>query len=321
MTSPEFGGIQPRPEFDHEKPTDLFSYALAKWKRNENIKPVKELGEAQEYLVLELNEFLDQKFGRLPEERPDVTVYSETVYHTQQYNNPITGVDVFESGELPLEGDNSILGKHYLHGSVHSFFISPTQNDLRLYISNPSEPVLLDGGIYTPLLSVPVDGADIEFSAYTIEQKLKTLDDYIYKTSVEQSEEVRELTGIWKSLMEAPNETTIKKLQNSSYVMGEIAKYDPAKSELVPALLERMTLQFDLELPHAIKTKTYRIRVRMGYTQAGPEHFENVTPNISLMGESVVRKKLGLTFQHDKGLIEIPVEDIEAIYKIQKGGW
>ncbi len=314
MERSEHGRMDKRPEFEQDKPAQLFDHAkkMEAWYRekvNETILP-----DDIEILSEQLNNYIDSRF----EVPPEVTVVSTDITHTSSVtpNPEHQGVYEITSGPMPYE----LVEQHDIKGILYGFHRG-VKNDLRVFIKD-KEQIVTEGGIYIPLLSVSVQSSEIKFTAFTAAEQLQALGAYITehinKYGPEASAQVSTLLkGITKD-----GETALHKLQFNSYIMNEIDSNPLVPQQFVDTLLEYVRLKLKLTMPHDIQTFSHRVakkgRYVNSYNLEPGALLESVVPELGFIVESG-QKSLGLFFLHNERAIEISVQKIGSMHRSEYG--
>ena len=185
-----------RPEYDHNNPAMVFDYARLKQRWiNERVNE-HQRAEAIEQLAEELEYHITESFDTLPE----LTITARDVSYTKNIEYHTDKITV-ELAPLPLEGDAEIFGEHALQGRLFGFH-QGSEGDLRVYLSTGDAPRQLMGGIYTPLLSVSIDSAEIRLSEEDTTKQQYELKRYIAEQAQEYDQDTRTRIAVLYSLIE-----------------------------------------------------------------------------------------------------------------------
>lgn len=302
-----------RPELDRSKPARLFEYAREKqhWARQLS---ERQRIEAVDYLADELERYVTEAFDSLPE----LTITSSDVYYTKAIQGQGSRHSI-ETGTLPLDGDAQLLGEHKIKGTLFGFHRGDEHN-LRAYVSVGDEIQYFMGGIYTPLLSVGVEGSSIHLTEYTIAEELEKLAAYVNEQVALSGEHLREPTDIFISIVHDPGRSPTKKLHDGSAYLTEISKDPAVVPHFVDALLEIAKLELHLDEPQDITTQLHRVVLSQSPISAykpvpGPTFFSEVNDiQLGMIGETS-SKSLGLFFINNEQAVQIPVQYITSIYR------
>lgn len=306
-----------RPELDRNKPAKLFLYARDKqvWFR-ERVSE-HQLPDAIDHLVEELERYTTENFDSMPE----LTITSSDIYYTKNIEG-FGSRRVVESALLPLQGDAELTGVHAIKGTLFGFH-KGEQNDIRTYVAIGDGIRQFMGGIYTPLLSVGVEGSTIQLSEYETAEQLETLDTYITEqlegADVGTQDAARSLIDI----LGEPRLPAVKKLHGGAAIIARIANTRDIAPQLVDALLERVRLTLDLAEPHEIHTTLHREIINTQSVAAykavtGPTKFERVEDmQLGLIGESADRG-IGLLILHNEMAVQVPVQHVTHIFKAER---
>lgn len=302
-----------RPEFDHDYPAKIFEYAKLKLAWIHDRVNQAQWPEAVDHLAEELEYHVTDAFDRLP----DITVTAEDVMYTKRIDIQADKIFV-QVAPVPLEGDAALYGEHTIQGRLFGFYCDP-DGELRVYVSIGDLPRQLPGGIYTPLLSVSLEDAEIRLSEVSVAEKRDELKTYIAEQSHGYSQETRTLITVLYDIVDQKQCGVILSLQSCSPLIADIARQKEVSPQTVDALLELVNLSLDLGGMHTIQASSYRevitVRPIPSYkAQAGPVEFTNVSPELGLIGETASRG-LGLFFIHNDSAVQIPVQYITKMFK------
>lgn len=314
MEYPEPAERKQRPELDRTRPARLFSYAKEKqeWVRSV-VNDKQHLPEAIDHLIEELELFRIEMFEG---ESPLLTVVARDVYYT-----PTIGSNgyrhVIENEPLPMVGDADIYKEHTLQGELFGFH-KGINNELRVYMSLGDKERRFMGGIYTPLLSIGLDHANIELVKYSSSEKLQELSEHIDAQLSSYDKDTAIYAKGIIDILNTENMPAVKKLHAVSPIVPEIARNADVSPQFVDALIDIICLKLELYIPHDIQTLSHRVimteRPIQSYKAGGPALFEDIVPQMGLSGESANRW-LGLFFIKDEKAVQIPVQYITNIYK------
>lgn len=291
----------------------VFDYARLKQRWiNERVNE-HQRAEAIEQLAEELEYHITESFDTLPE----LTITARDVSYTKNIEYHTDKITV-ELAPLPLEGDAEIFGEHALQGRLFGFH-QGSEGDLRVYLSTGDAPRQLMGGVYTPLLSVSIDSAEIRLSEEDTTKQQYELKRYIAEQAQEYDQDTRTRIAVLYSLIEEKTGGPVVTLRSCSPVLADIARDKEVTQQVVDALLEMICLNLHLDGPHTIHASSYRevitVRPIPSYkAQPGPVQFENVIPEVGLIGETASRG-MGLFFIHNEAAVQIPVQYITSMYK------
>jgi hypothetical protein len=324
MDRPEFGDLHRRPELPTDAPAKVFSYAQQKIAWLKERVSSTQMPDAVDLLVEELQGFITQKLTPLP----GITVQASEVYHTQAVSQTERGTYVIKSLPLELEGDAKIYGEHTIEGTLYGFHRGE-KNDLRVFVDRAETPITMRSGIYQPLLSIPVEKSVIRFTAQQEAEQLQEKDDYITTQLETYPQQVRVLII---QLINALNsvDTPAKKLHNASDIIAGIASYvskEESYEKFIDAVLDYIHIKLGLASPQDITTSSHQVviseRPTSAYRRGGPASFDEVTPQLGVMGESANRV-LGLIFPYKNeespvtpkyDMIRIPVQAVTILRK------
>lgn len=316
MEVPELPGWRNRPELDRNRPARLFRYARDKQRWLQERVSEHQLPDAINHLVDELEQYATSAFDTMPE----ITIASPDVQYTRDISGSGTR-RVIESGPLPFEGDAALFGEHALRATLFGFH-QGDDTDLRIYASLNDGIRQFMGGIYTPLLSVGVEGSEIHLTEFGNAEQLEERGVYVQEQLPGYDEAVRALvTDILRTLNDSQT-SAAKKLHNTSKNMAAIARNAETSQQFVDAMLDIIFLKLNLNLPHDIQASSHRVviteRPVPSYkAQRGPTQFTNIVPQLGLIGETANRG-LGLFFIKNESAVQIPVQYITNIHRSQQ---
>ncbi len=316
MEMPDSPEWMHRPELDRTRPARLFTYAQMKQQWLKDRVHETQLPDAIDHLADELEQYVTGAFTSLPE----LTIVSQDVHYTREISGRGSRHSI-ESGPLPFEGDAALFGEHALRATLFGFH-QGTDHDLRVYVSNDDEVRQFMGGIYTPLLSVGVEGSEIRLAEVSTAEQLDERGAYVREQLAEYGTVTSELVRELLKALNEPDLTAIRKLHNTSHVIAEIARHTETSQQFVDALIDIIFLKLGLNVPHDIQTSSHRVviteRPVTSYkAKQGPTHFTGVIPQLGLIGETANRG-LGLFFLKDESAVQIPVQYITSMYRSQK---
>lgn len=320
MENPERLGPSAQPELDYNKPARMFTYAREKqqWLRKE-WKSERQLSSAIDDLADELERYVSNKFDTLPE----LTIVSRDIQHTKE----ITGRGdhrIIESGPLPFDNDAAVaFGEHALRATLFGFHRGQENSDLRVYASTNSDDTRqFMGGIYTPLLSIGVEGSDIKLASFHTSEQIGERSKYIKEQLKEYDESVATLVDDLLKNIENSEYTEVRKLHIASDIAGELARHSELSQQFIDAVVDLIFFELDLNAPHDIHASLHRV-VKNKQTVPSykpipqPTHFKSVVPQLGFIGESLNRG-LGLFFIKNDQPVQIPVQYITNIYRSQQ---
>lgn len=308
----------PAPELDRKRPSGLFFYAKEKqrWIRR-TIDPSENPSravEAIDYLVDELESFISDAFdGSLPE----VTITSTDVHYPREIKERESRF-IVETGVLPVSDAEAIYGGHEIKGKLYGFHRG-ANDDLRVYVSRLDETRRTMSGVFTPLLSIAIEGSELHIDKYSTEEKLNELGMYVSKRLKELEPEVsKSVAGLYGILNERERSVASRLHFSSPFIINLATQYG-ADELLLDALTEIIKLKLNLDSPQIIQTSSHRViiteRPVSSYrSERGPSEFRDVLPEVGLMGETLNRK-LGVFFLYNDSAVQVPVDMITGIYK------
>jgi hypothetical protein len=307
-----------RPELDKGDPARLFTYAtsMQRWIHDRSSR--EQIGTGIDFLAEELTHYVANSFDQLPE----LTVRSADIMHTRSIVHPSSDAStyVIKTEQLP-QAQSDRLFREPIIGQYYGFHRGQN-NDLRVYISSDQAPLVTNGGIFTPLLSVGIDDADIQFTQFETDEKLKDNDEIVTALLEKYNQAIQ--AKVEKLLVTANDTYTpiVKKLQDCSIIIAEIERDENVSQVLIDALLEYVLIKFGFESPQDIEASAHRIVITQkpifSHRREGRAEFTNVIPQLGLIGESADRSLAVLFFHEDKP-IQILAKHITAIHKFYKG--
>lgn len=313
MERQDSGGIQKRPELDRTQPSQLFEYARLREAWILDRISTHQHADAVDHLVDELTGYVAETYEQLPE----VRVRAVDVMHTSHFSEPQPGHYQFTLQQLPFDADAKILGEHTIDGVLYGFHRGE-ENELRMYVARGELSKNLQGGIYTPLLSIGMKETTVQLRADERAQLLAESGSYISELADEQHPELKYLTEQIGELLDAKGSSIARKLHQCSPLLAEIARHPEVPEKIVDALLDYIRTALDLNSPQDIQTSKHRVHITeqpvRAYQPAGEALFQGVTPQLGLMGESASRS-LGLFISNEEKFISIPVEFVTVIEK------
>lgn len=305
---------QPKPELDRKRPEQLFTYGQAKQRYLRSIVNTERLPDAIDGLVEELEGFVTTAFGG---NLPTVIVESQDVFHTRAIGYDEQRV-VIAVEPLPFEGDAELFNEHNLQGVLYGFHRGQ-HNDLRAYISPPESPLQFMGGVWTPLLSVGMEGSTIQLIETIKAEKTEELVTYIMDRLDACSEEVQEAIREIVKTINNTELTSVNRLQNISHPVAKIAQNSEISPQFVDSVMELITLRLRITEPLDIQTTAYRAVISeqpSSYKAHGAATFMGVVPQLGLIGETR-NKGLGLFFINEDRPVQIPVQYITRIHNVE----
>jgi len=304
-----------RPELDQYSRSSIFMYAYNKqqWLRervNEH-----QLPDAIDHLVNELEQYVTSNFETLP----DVSVLSQDIQHTKEITGSGTYI-VIENEALPFTGDASLFGEHSIAATFFGFHRG-RDNDLRVYVSQGNDVRLFMGGIYTPLLSVGLEGSKISLAESRHAEQLEERGMYVKERLGDYTEPMSALVNQLIKELNNASVNNIHRLHNSSQIVADIARQDGVTPQFIDAVLDIIFLKLEMNIPHDIQASAHRVviteRPIPSYkAQRGPTVFEGIIPQLGLIGESASRG-IGLFFINNENNVQIPVQYITSMYRNQ----
>jgi hypothetical protein len=316
MELPEPAERMQRPELDPQRPAKLFSYAAKKQQWIRERMSEHQIPDAIDYLAEELEAYATNVFmGGAPE----LAITSRDVYYTREINGQ-GSARLIEMSPLPLNGDAELYGEHTIQGRLYGFHRGEG-NDIRTYVEIGDGVRQFMGGVYTPLLSVGVEGSEIRLAEYSTIEKLEELGEYINEQLKHYTSGSKMLVAELLRGLNEKKEVAVKRLHDSSPVIAGIARQEEVTPQFIEALMEIIKLKLKLDTPHDIQTTLYREVITEWPTasykaQKGPVTFNDIVPQLDLIGESA-NKGLGLFFLNNDKAVQIPVQYITSIYKTQ----
>ncbi len=314
MERPESGDLHRRPELDRDDPAKLFSYAAKKQEWIKERVPNKQLPEAIQHLAEELEHYVGYRFDEMPE----LAIQSSDVRHMSRNDESLNGEELrIQFGPLPLEGDDTLLKIHNLNGTLYGFHRG-AKNDIRALVTKYEKPIVTEGGIFTPLLSVGIEDSTIHFTEFEEAEKLEVSEKYIKEHLYEYDEMVHDDLERLLDILNNPNELVVKKLHSSSHVIADLAKNQDTSAQFIDAILDVISVKLGLDAPHDIYTRSHRIVMTespvRSHKTAGEAHFNDVLPQLRILVESTNRT-LALFFFNEGQLVQIPAKYITSIHK------
>lgn len=315
MEMPEFSGEYHRPELDRNNPDSLFLFAKEEQRRLRKIVNEEQFPAAVDFLVEKLERFITQNFDELPE----LTIRARDIRRTNMISKREPGTFIIRSGVLPLDAiDEEVFGSHTVTGALYKFYRGD-DDDLRMYVSGVDMPIDMPGGIYTPLLSIGVEDADIRLMTHEAAEQFEEVMAYINDSLAEYDQPIKDLVTVLTTTLNNPNQTITRKLHNSSPIVAEIERRITPASHIIDALLTVIFVKLDLLSPQNISASQYHLPFteypKPAYTRKGAAVFSGVTPQLELIGETD-NKELGLFFlDGSQRAIKIPVRYITDMRK------
>lgn len=302
-----------RPEFDKTEPGSLFGFAMYKQRWIRNRVHLSERPQAIDHLAEELEQHVTSVFESLPE----LSIIAQDVHYTKRIRQQ-NGTFVIDTAPLPLQGDAEVFGEHNFQATYRAFHRG-VNDDLRVYVDVGDSPRHLMGGIYTPLLSVAVEGSTIALTETKIAARVGERREYIANQSKEYSVETKTLIALLDDLIDSQTAGRTMTLQACSAIIAQISRQKEVTPQVIDALMEVMTLQIELDEPNDIHTSAHREVITVqpipAYkAKAGPTHFKRVVPELGLIGETANRG-LGLFFLYNDAAVQVPVQYITSLYK------
>jgi hypothetical protein len=311
-------------ELDTVEPGELFDFVKHKEQLLKERVVHNGLPDAVDLLADSLERYITRHFDMIPE----IVGESQDVYHTKQLTVSDDSVTIeYAPMELNVDGDIAEFEKHQIQGRLFGFHRG-ANNDLRAYVAQSDDTERLMGGIYTKLLSVGVQGSELQFAQFTIQSTLREKTEYIDEQLSQVGENVARAFAEILDVLSSKNMPPARKLHEASSLMAEIAKHKEVSVQFIDALLEIIKYKLRLDLPQDITTTMHRIVIAGPPTNAykpvsQPTNFSQVTPELGMGGESVARW-LGVFFiqqddtQKDAVAVQIPVQYITSIYRTEQ---
>lgn|GEM_PF-2535300 len=303
-----------KPELDQYRPDGLFDYARDKqrWLRARVSQAYLPL--AIDDLANELERYMTHAF----ETAPELAIVTRDAYRTRRVLGQHVLAHLIESEPLPLEGDAELYGEHTLHATLYGFYRDTEQSTLRVYVSDSSEARQLPGGVYTPLISVGVEGSDIQFAEASAEEKIRDLKARLYEQLEEWTPASGELIRDFLAVIDQSNKTKVHILHEVSPLITQLTNQKEISLHVIDTLTEIIKLTLRLDTPQDIEVSLYRKVLATSppayKLQKGPEVFRGVVPQLGLVGESE-RQSLGLFFLKDETAFQVPAQFVRRIYE------
>lgn len=313
MEHPEPTERHQRPELDRNRPAELFTYAKDKLRYLRERVNAYHLPSSVEHLSDELEAYISDVF----ESMPAVTVVSSDIEYTRKLERR-GSEHVLDISGLPFTGDAELLQAHTIEGLLYGFH-KGQNDDLRAYVSLNEGVRKLNGGIYTPLLSVNVEHSDITFTEMSAEEELEEIGARITEMLSDYGAEVKNVVSNLLNRINQPATVAAKKLHEISPILAEIARYENTVPHFVDTILEYVKYRLKLSQPQDISTSSYREVMTEFYVTSfkprkEPTIFRGITPEVGLIGESANRS-LALMFIHNDKALQIPVQYITSLEK------
>lgn len=312
MATSETPDWQRKPELDPDNPAQLFEYALGmlQWLRRLKHDKPDQLVDGVDHLVERLERYVSHTFDSLPELNivsTDITVTRDVYGEGRRH--------IIESAPAPLRGDAELLGEHALKAILYRFYRSG--DTVRVYVSTGEPEDHLDGGVYTRLHSVGLEGSDITLAEYRNKKRFEDISKII-KKNIDNLDDTT--TALIREFVRNSNNEgiqPIEKLNEASPIISAIVRDKAAPPQVIDALLDLLFLKLDLDMPHDIEASLHRVvlsdqPVSAYRPQPGPTLFRNVVPQMGLIGETG-KKGIALFFVDGESAVQIPVQYIDAM--------
>lgn len=316
MESPAFGGESQRPELDRNNLESLFTFAVAEQHRLKKIVAEEQLPEAIDFLVEKLERFVSQNFDQLPE----LVIHARDVSSSLPYRSEGPDILTVRSEQLPLDStDVKVFGAHVIRAVFYKFYRGKENDDLRMYVDTGRDPVNMPGGVFTPLLSIGVDKAEIRLAANDADEQFEATMNHVHQVLAEYSEDVRDIANILIKTLNNHAFTPARKLRDCSPMLAEIARRTGSPPHVIDVLLDVICIKLDLASPQNISVSQHHLPYpeypRRAYVLKGPAHFAAVVPHLELVGETDY-KELELCFLDESEVpTEVPVRYITDMRK------
>lgn len=315
MERQDSGGIQKRPELDRNDPSQLFTYATQaqRWIHERVSEDLH--AERIDSLIETLDTFVHEKFAEMPELRVQAT----DVVHTKGFAEVQPGIYRIDAEQLPFDVDAQLLGEHTIEGTLHGFHRG-ANSELRMYVARSEVSQKLKSGIFTPLLSIAVQESAIHYKSDEREREISESKALLQARLAEyDDQEIVSLVDRIENYVHDSRTTIASRLHGCSSLVAEIARMSSMDEKLIDAVLDYIRETLDLTSPHDIHTSAHRVHISdhpiRSHQRGGAALFENVTPQLGLMGESANRT-LGLFISNEEKSISISVEFVTVIQKV-----
>lgn len=306
-----------RPELDRTEPSEVFTYArdMQRWYRNRMSD--RHLSDALDHLANELDDHVSQLFDAGPE----LEVQASTLHGPQLMR--ING-DNYQINSSPsdLEGDAALLGLHTVTGKLYGFHHAKVDDvsQLCVYVQRDEKPVKLRAGIYMPLWSVPVEGAEIHFAQEKETELLRKLGGFVTALTNERSIPVNAILKELLGVLDNSRLTVVDRLRQSETMLVTLLHEEGLSEYFSDTALDIISHKLQLGVPLSVHASSHRIVTSTpsvkSFNRGGEKEFHGVVPQLEMMGESINRS-LGLFFYNEDKAVQVPVRTIKAIRRIE----
>ncbi len=310
------------PELSQVAPEQLFAWVQADIAKHRRIYGADQarFGEYVSQRAYDLEQYLTSHFAALPE----VSIETFDATRTVQLTNPGIGVYVLRAAQMAAEeAEGAPYAGVAVQGRLFGFY-KGAMGDFRMYIEDASRnQQQLPGGLYTPLVSVAVEGSRIEY-VLTPEQERAAfqarVDEHIAQIADYQRREL--VQGLYHGLLnrlDASSQPPATRLKNVSHAIAKITGAGIAEDEpLMNVLLDMVHANLGLVAPQTIEAAQYRLLIgASGYKAETAARFEGVTPALGFFGDMRHRSFGLLFFNAQEQGIQIPAESVTHLAPYQ----
>lgn len=306
-----------RPELDRTEPSEVFTYArdMQRWYRSRMSD--RHLTDALDHLANELDDHVSQLFDSGPEmEVQASTLHGPRLVHIND--------DTYQVNSHPsdLDGDAALLGSHVITGKLYGFHHAKVEgvSQLCVYVQRDEKPVKLRAGIYMPLWSVPIEGAEIHFSHEKETELLRKLGGFVTALANEQSISVNETLKTLLATLDNSRLTVVDRLRQSETILATLLREEQPSEQFSDTVLDIISYKLQLGTLHSVHALSHRIITSTqsvkSFNRGGEKEFHGVTPQLAMIGESINRS-LALLFHDGDNAVQVPVRTTKAIRRIE----